>query len=365
MLMMRVGLALGCLFFLSCSSIPDIIRLGHLDPQGDDSEFQALKLAVDELNADESNRLLKRRVEVIHRYAGTTAQQTHAQAVGLGSADRVLALLGGSRVEIAKEIGQAAQADEILSITFASQSGGTPNPLQISVGLSPHDQAKAIANFAQENGKRILMIRESTPTNLALLEISLRETFQKNKDITFEELTCKREEIGSCVKETFQKKVDILLLALPGELADLFVSALEKQKLPQPSHVIFAGEENDLSRLGATFTSNIPIYAATSFSSESSEETVKDFVNKYRAIYGNTPSLNGALAYDAFQVYVQLVRKAESIQSKKLREELIKKEATWNVLTGKIQFNNDGTCKRANYIVRLEKGLWKLEKRYE
>src|SRR5262249_34163708 len=128
--MRSIPLSVCCLTLLAgCGRSSDPVVFGHLDPKGkDDSEYRALKLAVDSTNEDPARKPWARRVHVIHADAGSTLDQLQAQAVRLAVVNRVFALIGGDTAAQADRVAQAA-GDTTLAITPSGWSGSPTNPV--------------------------------------------------------------------------------------------------------------------------------------------------------------------------------------------------------------------------------------------
>ena len=70
---------------------------------------------------------------------------------------------------------------------------------------------------------------------------------------------------------------------------------------------------------------------------------------------------HAALAYDAIQIVAEAMRRANSADAEKIREELMKADASFGVLTGALTFAKDQSAKRRVYIVQLgREGMTKL-----
>jgi hypothetical protein len=64
-------------------------------------------------------------------------------------------------------------------------------------------------------------------------------------------------------------------------------------------------------------------------------------------------------------VLLQACRKAGEPTAAKLRDELRKKDASFEVLTGALSYTTDQTARRTGFVVRLRKEGDELVKRFE
>jgi branched-chain amino acid transport system substrate-binding protein len=105
--------------------------------------------------------------------------------------------------------------------------------------------------------------------------------------------------------------------------------------------------------------------AAQSFHADDETDASKAFVQQYRDKYGKLPTNLAALAYDALSIWVESARRANSTQADKIREQLTKKDAVFDSLTGSVSFGPDQTARRPIFVVRCEPEGTKLLRRYD
>lgn len=343
---------------IGCSPMPDLLRVGHLDPSPDESEYRSLKLSLDTLDQDEANWPLNKRVAVVHAPTGKSLEELHAQAVRVAAVNRPLILLGGIRIAEAANIGDAAQADSILAFSGAGCSGTKPNPYLFCLGISPARQAKSLVQFAAEKGSQLLLV--TSKHSPEPIEQAIRKEVKTNSKLTLQETVLTDDPASKTALESMLSQTRVLVLCLNAEERSKLVSEALLSKLHEKAVVIFAGEEIDnLTGSGMKNCFTLASYPNTG------EEEKKPFVVAYTKAYQTPPDLRASMMHDAFEVAIQLFKRAESVQIKKTAEALLKKDARFDTLTGPIQFHPDGTCSRPHWLVEWKDGGWKSIKKFE
>jgi branched-chain amino acid transport system substrate-binding protein len=368
-LLLLTVLAVGC----GKSSEP--LVFGHLDPKSDDdAEYRALALAVDSTNADPAKQPFERRVHILHAMAGKTPDEALAQAVRLAAVDKVFALIGGYRAAIAERISQAAQENAVLAFTLSGWAGPTANPYVFPVSISPADQGKWLAQHARDQlkvTKVVVLVDEESPLHKAIADAFTQELGKErfvripvpprpgaqSKDATAQT------EIDRAVRRVAEAKASALYLGTDATDALEWIARLQAAKEPAPV-VLFGGEEADLPALREDGRA-VGWYAASAFFAEDESPRLKEFTEAYRKKYSTNPPAAAVLAHDAYQVLLQACRKAGEPSAAKVRDELRKKDASFEVLTGALSYTTDQTTRRPGFVVRLRKEGDELVKRFE
>jgi len=368
-LLFLAALASGC----GRSSEP--LVFGHVDPKSeDDAEYRALALAVDATNADAAKQPFERRVNIVHGAAGKTPDEALAQAVRLAAVDKVFALLGGYRAAIAERISQAAQENAVLAFTFGGWAGPTANPYVFPVGISPADQGKWLAQHARDQlklSKVVMLVNEESPLHKAIADAFAHELGKahavripippwsqlQGKHVNAEP------EIDRALRRVTEAKADALYVGTDAADSLDWIGRLQGGKEPTPA-VLFGGEEGDLAALREDGRA-VGWYAASAFFAGDDSPRLKEFVEAYRKKFNANPPAAAVLAHDAYQVLLQACRKAGEPSAAKLREELRKKDASFEVLTGALSYTTDQTARRPGFVVRLRKEGDELVKRFD
>jgi ABC-type branched-subunit amino acid transport system substrate-binding protein len=321
------------LFSVGCSAVPDYLVIGHLNPRDDLREYQILKASVEELNASPANRPAGRKVQIRHADVGNSLTELQAQSVRLASVNRSLVLIGGHRSEEASVIGQAAQADSILAFSGAGHPGAIPNPYLFCLGVSPARQAKALADFAESHGKRLLLVTsKKTPE---AYPAAIRTATKNRSKLILQETVLTEDAASQTGLATLLTQTDLLVLCLPPSDRNLLKEDLLK---PESLTIFLAGEEIDA----------LPLKLSNR------QLMLRSYLNEpIRPM-----SLPAAQMQDAFMVAHQLLGRVGSLDPTKLRAELLNPEPTLQSLTGKVRFLEDGTCERRQWLVEWKNGKW-------
>src|SRR5262245_38585746 len=373
--MRSILLSSVCLIALAGCGSPDPIVFGHLDPKGThDSEYRALKLAVDATNEDPAKRPFERRVHVIHADAGQTPEQLKGQAVRLAAVNRVFALIGGDTAREAELIGQAAQGD-VLAITMSGWPGSPVNPNLFPVGLAPAEIGRCLAQHATERFKDksiTVLVDDTSPVHKSIADAFVNKyekatrvtAISRRSSGTKEANTAAENELAERVRKA---KPDVLFFAMSGIDALSWSRSLGIMKggvfEPLTTNVLFAGEEADLPRLQEQPEITGGWIAAAAIAPDEDAEPYKLFKERYRKQYERDPDTAAVLVHDAYQVLVQACKRASDATGPKVREEFKKKDASFDVLSGKLTFAPDQSARRPVYVVQLGKdGLKRLQR---
>ncbi len=99
-------------------------------------------------------------------------------------------------------------------------------------------------------------------------------------------------------------------------------------------------------------------YFTNHFAADSTEEKVKNFVERFKAKYNEAPSSFATLGYDAVYVYKAAVEKAQSIAYADVLAVLSDPNFKVECVTGNIWFK-DGNAQKAAVVMTFENGAYK------
>lgn len=355
-----------------CGKNTDPIILGHLDPKtGNDSQYRALQMLVDQTNADAASRPHERRINVIHASTENfKPEEVQGQSVRLAAVNKVFALIGGETAEHAERVGKSAQSEPLLAFTPSGWPGSPSNPHLVPVGIAPSEQGKFLAQY---------LLKSHKPSRIAVLVDDRSAAFRsaaeafvaelKSAAITRVELP-RRSENGDqdklererSVKRVQDAKPDALYLGVSARDALDWYDRIKQVKV---EHVIFGGDEGDVPALREVPEQSMHWLYASAFSPDSTWERGAAFMKEFTEKYGQQPDAAAALAHDALSLFLQACREAPEVSTAKLREHLRKKDATFNTLTGSLRFAADGTARRPVFVVQIVKEGFKTLTWYE
>ena len=119
-------------------------------------------------------------------------------------------------------------------------------------------------------------------------------------------------------------------------------------------HTIF--EENKDNNADTSVVDNA--YFGSHFSLEDQDPVVQNFVNNYKAKYGENPTSFAALGYDATNIMLNAIETAGSTDSKAIVEAI--KNTEYQGVTGNIKFDENGDPIKGVSILKIENGEYKL-----
>ena len=93
-------------------------------------------------------------------------------------------------------------------------------------------------------------------------------------------------------------------------------------------------------------------YFSDHYSPESTEPTVQKFVNAFKAKYGHEPNSLAALGYDTTWILAQAMKKADSLDPQKIRDEIARTK-DYPGVTGRISLNSDRNAIKPAVVLRI------------
>src|SRR5262245_57453129 len=299
-------LVVGC----SSSDSGKPIEVGHVHPIGlEDEEYQAIKLAVDELNKDTSKLPRGRRLLVRHAPGGSP-EEFGAQAARLVGLNKVAGLVGGNRSASAERVGAASQGENVVGVSPDDWPGSPPSQNLFTIGLSPGERGRVLAAKAKE-----LLAGKPGPV------LILRDRSAKVANLVADRFVAElRDAVVTDMDLPLPRKIDAKVV---------FFACAARQVLPvrddfRESVVIFGNEEAELPVLLAEGPAAEGFHVATAVDPGDKSERFTSFAGRYHQAYGRSPTAAAVLAHDALTVWVEAARRAENVEAKPVREELLK-----------------------------------------
>jgi ABC-type branched-subunit amino acid transport system substrate-binding protein len=344
---MRLSLLLVTLLAVGCnrSDKDKPIELGHIYAPGGEAgdEERALKLAVEEWNKDPSKLPQGRRLQIRHAPGGAKPEEWGAQATRLVALDKATALFGGDRGVFAERIGMAVQGENVLAISPAGWPGPAAGQNLFTVGLSPGERGRLLARRARErNPKTVLVLRDpAARAAIAAADRFIAEcrAFSPPVAIRVAEVTDEQTPNG-----------DVVFLACSARYA------VRQRDFYKGSLFLFGDEDAELPALLAEGPATENFVVATAVNPDDPSERFTAFAKLYQEQYKQPPTVAAVLAHDALAVWVEAARRADSLDANPIREQLLKREQPFDVLTGPLTFADDHTAQRPAFVGRVSGG---------
>lgn len=110
----------------------------------------------------------------------------------------------------------------------------------------------------------------------------------------------------------------------------------------------------------ATSSNSTSVYLATPFAPDVSNQPARRFIDAYRQAYGEDPSAEAAITYNALHIYAEAVRLAGATAPDKVSAALIRK-TVWNGPFGLVKFNAVGELVSSHlYIKHFSGGKFQI-----
>ena len=122
---------------------------------------------------------------------------------------------------------------------------------------------------------------------------------------------------------------------------------------------VFGGDDADLPALLAGGGPPEGLLVATAWHPDLKTDRLTAFAARYREKYGQPPSAAAVLAHDAFAIWVEAVRRANTLDVGPVREQLLKRDQPFDALTGPLKFADDHTARRPIFVGTIAGGTLK------
>jgi ABC-type branched-subunit amino acid transport system substrate-binding protein len=349
-LLFILGFSFGC----APSAPPGPIVLGHLESGQSDDEMHGIALAVETINADAANSILRRKLKVVHADAGVTPDETQGQAIRLLSIDKVEGLIGPNRWLQAEKIAPAAQSPGTIAMLLNGYAGSPASASLFPVGIAPAERGRALARYVKERveGANVVVLIEAEAPIPRLVAKAFVKHFGG-----VDERTIKAGEAPDSQKNLGKPSAILMCGSTKSVLA-------WRSKLPTGT-LLFGGEEVDMQTLQAESDPMKPIVAAVSFHAADKTPAAQEFVRQFQEKHGKPPTIDAALAHDAVAVWAQAVRRANSLHAESIRDQLLHENATFEVLTGQLSYAANHSPRRPIFLVKIDGNQTSKLFRYE
>jgi ABC-type branched-subunit amino acid transport system substrate-binding protein len=348
---MRISLLFVALLLAGCSRSDTImpIELGHLDPgDHDDAEFKAINLVVEELNKDETKLPLGRKIRLLHAPGGTKSEEWGAQATRFIAMNKVKGLIGGQRFDQAERIGAAVQGESVIAMSLAGWAGSSPSPNLFTIGIAPSERGRVLAKAALERKPKTILI--------------VRDPMAKTANVAADQFAADCKAAGVRVTD-----IDIAA-ERPVTDAVFFACPVRQAIESRPdgdSPCLFGGDDTEIPILFAGGVRADGLLVATAFHPDLKTDQLTAFTARYREKYTHAPSTAAILAYDAFSIWVDAVRRANSLEVGPVREQLLKRDQPFDTLTGPLHFADDHSARRPIFVSRVSDAMLKDTRAYD
>ena len=357
--------AAGCKKDSGTASTSDIIIGHYASLSGAQSDFgvscnDGAKLAIKQANA--KGGVLGKQVKLVVEDTESKTETTTSVVQKLISSDHCNAILGEVASTRSRAGGRICQDKKIPMLSPAST-----NPEVTRIGdyvfricFTDDFQGPVAAKFAAAKGwKKVAVLTDSANDYSKGLSRSFKETFPKSG--------------GTIVTEEFYPKdtrdFSTLLNKIKAANPDaVFASGYYSEMIliiPQARQVglnipFFGGDGWDspeILKLGGAADN---CYFTNHYSPDDQRPEVLSFIKDYQAEYSKTPDAMAVLGYDAANVMIDAIKRANSAVPDKIREALAQTK-DFPAVTGKITIDSERNARKPIVIVRIQGKDLKLE----
>lgn len=353
-------LVLGlCLSGCTQKSRPEPYMIGHIVPLSGPEKVigeharQGIMLAIEELNKQDSSTQA-RKWEVVHVDPQGRDERLQPITVRLITLNKVLALMGGTDINQADQIGRAARTYDVPLLTTASLSALSANDNVFSLCPSLETQGDVLARFLTEvlKADKVAVLIDDKLTSLEPFSSIVLHALRRSKGIRVEEIAYQSSrELNDALERVRKSK--------PAAIAH-FCSPNDLTKVAEVGvPILYVAPPNSTEPIPEL---KIPVYQITPWLAENGDAK---FVKAYQDKFGEVPDQSAALAYESIRLLVEVHTRAQGLTSAKLKSDLSSNGPAFNSLTGPITFDKTRNAQRPVFVVRYANGKLELAKRYD
>lgn len=368
-LMMVVMLALavtGC----GGSKQSDVIKLGaNLEMTGGNATFgksasNGANLAIKQINA--KGGVLGKQLSLVIADNKSEAAEAANAMQKLITQDKVVAVIAPIASSSVIAAAQVNQDNKVLAISpTASNPKVTVDPTTNKVReylfraafIDPF-QGSVMANFATKTlkAKTAAIYIDNSSDYAKGLGQFFKETFIKNggQVLVDEAYLAKDTDFKATLTKIKAANVDVVFVPGYYQEVGMLVKQARDIGLNMP---IMGGDGWDSAKLpeiaGAQALNNT--FFANHYSPDDNSPAIKTFVEAYKQEYGETPDAFAALSYDATMMVVESIKRANSVESVKIKDELAKTK-DYSAVSGNITLNETHDAVKSAVIIEMKDG---------
>jgi branched-chain amino acid transport system substrate-binding protein len=357
----------AALVMTACNPIPDTVKIGVAQPLSGPLAADGLDLlngvlmAVNEINAAGlriNGQSVK--LEVVQGDDKSDPEEGKKVAQMLVDAG-VVAVIGHMNSGVSIPAAPIYAANNIPQLSIST------NPVYTQLGLpttfrivgNDNMQSKALGSFAatQMNGKVFALVDDGTPYGKDLASLAAAEmkkhgktvALQRSLDDTGTDFTQLVSEIKAAGIDTYvTTQANFQVAALCEQLVKAGVTDIQ----------IIGGDAIKTDHLLTGKCTVRAVYATSPIIEAREFRAAKEWLPKFFAAYKKEPLYGAHYTYDATYVLVSAIRRAESVNPKKITAELKRIDALAPV-TNNMRFRDDGEqYYPVVSVYKVRRGLW-------
>lgn len=348
----------------------DVIKIGaNLEMTGGNATFggsaaNGAKLAIKEVN--EKGGVLGKKLTLVVADNRSEASEAANAMQKLATQDKVVAVIAPIASSSVIAAAQVNQDNKIPAISpTASNPKVTVDPASNKVRdfvfraafIDPF-QGAVMANFATKSlhAKTAAMYIDNSSDYAKGLGQFFKETFVKSGGVIVSEESYLQKDTDFKATLTKIKAKNPDVIFAPGYYQE--VGMIVKQARELGVNVPFLGGDGwDSAKLpeiaGPQALNNT--FFSNHYSPDDNSPAVKTFVEAYKKEYGQTPDAFAALSYDATMMVIEAMKRANSADPVKIKDELAKTK-DYKAVSGLITLNETHDAVKSAVIVEFKEG---------
>ncbi|MDU2064931.1 MAG: ABC transporter substrate-binding protein [Sporomusaceae bacterium] len=347
------------------------IKLGaNLEMTGTNATFgqsaaNGAKLAIKEVNAQ--GGVLGKQLSLVVADNKSEAAEAANAMQKLITQDKVAAVIAPIASSSVIAGAQVNQDNKVLAISpTASNPKVTVDPgtnkvrdFMFRAAFIDPFQGSVMANFATKSlkGKTAALYLDNSSDYAKGLGQFFKETFIKNGGTIVSEEAYLAKDTDFKATLTKIKATNPDVVFVPGYYQE--VGMIIKQSRELGLNVPFLGGDGwDSAKLpeiaGKAALNNT--FFSNHYSPDDNSPAVKTFVESYKKEYGQTPDAFAALSYDATKMIIEAMKRANSAEPVKIKDELAKTK-DYQAVSGLITFNEFHDPVKSAVIIEMKDGL--------
>jgi branched-chain amino acid transport system substrate-binding protein len=346
------------------------IKLGaNLEMTGSNATFgqsatNGAKLAIKQVN-DKGGVLGKKISLVVADNKSEAAEAANAMQK-LITQDKVLAIIApiasssviaGAQVNMDNKVLAISPTASNPNVTVDPATGKVRDFLFRAAFIDPF-QGSVMANFATKTlkGKTAAIYIDNSSDYAKGLGKFFKETFEKNggQVVIEEAYLAKDTDFKATLTKIKAANPDVLFVPGYYQEVGMIIKQAREMGLMMP---VLGGDGWDSAKLpeiaGAQALNNT--FFANHYSPDDNSQAIKTFVEAYKQEYGQTPDAFAALSYDATMMIIEAMKRANSEDPVKIKDELAKTK-DYAAVSGTITLNDTHDAVKSAVIIEMKDG---------
>ncbi|BDG61856.1 ABC transporter substrate-binding protein [Caldinitratiruptor microaerophilus] len=273
--------------------------------------------------------------------------------------DKVKAIVGSVTSKVTIPVSEIANQNKVVLVTGTATNpkvtvgeDGKRKPFAFRACFIDPFQGTVGARFALDNLKvktAAIIYDKGNDYTVGLAQF-FKEAFEKGggKVVAEETYTEKDTDFSAILTKVAQAKPEMLYLPDYYQKVSLIGKQAKEKGLNVP---MMGGDGWDSAELD--YQALAGGYFTNHYSSDDPREEVQKFVKDYQGKYGSKPDALAALAYDATNILLEGIRRANSDDTEKIRE-AIQGLKDFGTVSGKVTFDQNGNPIKPAVILQVQ-----------